>query len=53
MTIDLKQAFGALNDAPAPETLADVAREAAKALRGNASLSARLLAAVEREKGGA
>ena len=36
--------------APAPETLADVAREAAEALRGNAALSARLLAAVEREK---
>ena len=35
--------------APAPETLADVAREAAEALRGNAALSARLLAAVERE----
>ena len=35
---------------PAPETLADVAREAAEALRGNAALSARLLAAVEREK---
>lgn len=34
--------------APAPETLADVAREAAEALRGNAALSARLLAAVER-----
>lgn len=37
--------------APKPETLADVAREAAEALRGNAALSARLLAAVEREKG--
>ena len=36
--------------APKPETLADVAREAAEALRGNAALSARLLAAVEREK---
>lgn len=35
--------------APAPESLADVAREAAEALRGNAVLSARLLAAVERE----
>lgn len=39
--------------APKPETLADVAREAAEALSGNADLSARLLAAVEREKGGA
>ena len=39
--------------APAPESLADVARESAEALRGNAALSARLLAAVEREKGGA
>ena len=39
--------------APKPETLADVAREAAEALSGNAALSARLLAAVEREKGGA
>lgn len=37
--------------APAPESLADVAREAAEALRGNAALSARLLAAVGREKG--
>ena len=35
--------------APAPESLADVAREAAEALSGNAALSARLLAAVERE----
>ena len=35
--------------APAPETLSDVAREAAEALRGNAALSERLLAAVERE----
>lgn len=35
--------------APKPETLADVAREAAEALSGNAALSARLLAAVERE----
>ena len=35
---------------PKPETLADVAREAAEALRGNAELSERLLAAVEREK---
>ena len=35
---------------PAPDSLSELAREAAEALRGNAALSERLLAAVEREK---